>query len=52
MLQLKLKEHTEQKPQIKTILQRQINGLDQQIDKAVYQLYGFTEEEVRIVEGK
>ncbi|MDR1140478.1 MAG: N-6 DNA methylase [Planctomycetaceae bacterium] len=52
MLQLKLKEHTEQKPQMKTMLQRQINGLDQQIDKAVYQLYGLAEEEVKIVEGK
>ncbi|MDR1140479.1 MAG: Eco57I restriction-modification methylase domain-containing protein, partial [Planctomycetaceae bacterium] len=52
MLQLKLKEHTEQKPQMKTMLQRQINGLDQQIDKAVYQLYGLTEEEIRIIEGE
>ncbi|MDR1142230.1 MAG: N-6 DNA methylase, partial [Planctomycetaceae bacterium] len=52
MLQLKHKEHAKQKPQMKTILQRQINGLDQQIDKTVYQLYGLTEEEIRIVEGE
>ncbi|MDR3198395.1 MAG: N-6 DNA methylase [Planctomycetaceae bacterium] len=52
MLQLKLKEHAEQKPQMKTILQRQISGLDQQIDQAVYLLYGLTEEEIKIVEGK
>jgi hypothetical protein len=52
MLQLKLKENTEQKPQTKTILQRQIIGLDQQIDRTVYLLYGLTEEEIKIVEGQ
>ncbi|MDR2755032.1 MAG: Eco57I restriction-modification methylase domain-containing protein, partial [Planctomycetaceae bacterium] len=52
MLQLKLKELSEQKPQMKTILQRQIEGLDQQIDQAVYSLYDLTEDEIKIVEGK
>jgi hypothetical protein len=52
MLQLKLKENTEQKPQTKTILQRQIIGLDQQINHTVYLLYGLTEEEIKIVEEK
>jgi hypothetical protein len=52
MLQLKHKEHAEQKPQIKTILQRQIIGLDREIDQMVYLLYGLTEEEIKIVEGK
>ncbi|MDR0609994.1 MAG: Eco57I restriction-modification methylase domain-containing protein, partial [Planctomycetaceae bacterium] len=51
MLQLKLKEHTGQKTPMKTILKRQIEGLDQQIDQAVYSLYGLTEEEIKIVEG-
>jgi hypothetical protein len=36
----------------KTVLQRQIDATDQQIDRLVYELYGLTEEEIRIVEGK
>jgi len=32
-------------------LQRQIVATDKQIDALVYQLYGLTEEEIRIVEG-
>jgi hypothetical protein len=52
MLQLKLKESAEQKPSMKTILQRQIEGLDQQIDQAVYSLYGLTDDEIKIVEEK
>ena len=34
----------------KTALQRQIDATDKQIDKLVYELYGLTEEEIRIVE--
>ena len=32
-------------------LQRKCDYLDGEIDKLVYQLYGLTEEEIRIVEG-
>jgi len=32
-------------------LQEQIQYLDQQIDRLVYQLYDLTEEEIRVVEG-
>jgi hypothetical protein len=32
-------------------LQRQIDANDRQIDRLVYDLYGLTEEEIRIVEG-
>ena len=32
--------------------QRQIDATDHEIDKLVYELYGLTEEEVRVVEGK
>ena len=39
-------------PQEKTALQRQIEAADKQIDQLVYQLYGLTEEEIRIVEGE
>jgi hypothetical protein len=34
----------------KTALQRQIDATDQQIDQLVYELYGLTDEEIRIVE--
>ena len=34
----------------KTILERQIDGTDRQIDRLVYDLYGLTEEEIKIVE--
>jgi hypothetical protein len=36
----------------KTALQRQIDATDRQIDQLVYELYGLTEEEIRVVEGK
>jgi len=35
----------------KTNLQRQIEATDKQIDSLVYELYGLTEEEIKIVEG-
>jgi len=34
------------------LLQRQIEATDKQIDRLVYELYGLTEEEIGIVEGK
>jgi len=34
----------------KTAIQRQIDATDQEIDRLVYELYGLTEEEIRIVE--
>ncbi len=37
-------------PQTKTVLQRQIENTDKQIDQLVYELYGLTEEEIKIVE--
>jgi hypothetical protein len=33
------------------LYQRQIDATDREIDKLVYELYGLTEEEVKIVEG-
>jgi adenine-specific DNA methylase len=35
-----------------TLIQRQIDATDWQIDKLVYELYGLTEEEIAIVEGR
>ena len=34
----------------KTLLQRQIEATDKQIDRLVYELYGLTEEEIKIIE--
>ena len=34
------------------MLQRQIEATDRQIDQLVYELYGLTEEEIAIVEGR
>jgi hypothetical protein len=35
-----------------TALQHQIEATDRQIDALVYKLYGLSEEEIEIVEGK
>jgi len=35
----------------KTALRREIEATDTQIDRLVYELYGLTEEEIKIVEG-
>lgn len=43
---------TSSTPQEKQNLQRQIDAADKQIDKLVYELYGLTEEEIKIVEGE
>jgi len=34
----------------KTAIQRQIDATDKQIDQLVYELYGLTDNEIRIVE--
>ncbi len=39
-------------PQQKTVLNRQIKATDRQIDELVYELYGLTEEEIKIVESE
>jgi restriction endonuclease S subunit len=38
-------------PQEQTILQRQIDATDRQIDQLVYELYGLTDAEIKIVEA-
>jgi len=37
-------------PNEKTLLQRQIDNTDRQIDTLVYKIYGLTDEEIRLVE--
>lgn len=39
-------------PHEKTALERQIAATDAEIDRLVYDLYGLTEDEIRIVEGQ
>jgi hypothetical protein len=41
-----------QSPSAKQLLDQKLAITDQQIDALVYELYGLTEEEVRIVEGE
>ena len=38
-------------PEEKKVYERQIGVVDGQIDRAVYELYGLGEEEIKIVEG-
>lgn len=49
---LKLSKQQSRTPQEKTVLDRQIAATDVQIDRLVYDLYGLTEEEIKIVEGE
>ncbi len=51
MLSLHKQLHEARTPHEQTGLQRQIEATDGQIDALVYELYGLTEEEIRIVEG-
>ena len=50
MLDLHKKLRTVKTPHEKETLQRQIDAVDDQIDKLVYELYDLTEDEIRIVE--
>ena len=35
----------------RTVIERQIEATDREIDRLVYELYGLSEEEIRLVEG-
>jgi hypothetical protein len=50
MLELHKKLQAARTPDEKTMLQRQIDATDQQIDTLVYELYALTKEEIGIVE--
>jgi predicted nucleic acid-binding Zn-ribbon protein len=51
MIELRVQISNAKNPHEKEALQRQINATDKQIDQLVYQLYGLTDEEIKIVEG-
>ena len=50
MLELHKRLVAAKTPTEKTMIQRQIDTTDKQIDRLVYKLYGLTEEEIKIVE--
>ena len=52
MLDLNKKLQDARLEQEKTMLSRQIEATDASIDKLVYELYGLTDEGIKIVEGK
>ena len=52
MLELHKRGASAGTPREKEMLSRQIAATDEAIDKLVYELYGLTEEEIKIVEGK
>jgi type I restriction-modification system DNA methylase subunit len=52
MLDLNKKLVSATDDQDKTLYARRIDSTDRQIDKLVYELYGLTEEEIKIVEGE
>ena len=52
MLELHKRLPSAHTPQEQEMISRQIETTDRQIDRLVYQLYGLTEEEIKIVEGQ
>ena len=52
MLELNKKLKEANVPDTKTMLQRQIEATDKEIDRLVYELYGLTADEIKIVEGE
>ena len=52
MLELHKRLASAKTPQEKEMLARQIESTDGAIDRLVYELYGLTEDEIRIVEGE
>ena len=50
MLKLQKKHHEARMERDKELYERQIRIVDMQIDRLVYELYGLTEEEVKVME--
>jgi hypothetical protein len=48
---LELHKQSARTPQEQEMLAREIEATDAQIDRLVYELYGLTEEEIRIIVG-
>ena len=52
MLELQKKYHDARMERDNELYERQIKVVDAQIDRLVYDLYGLTEEEMKVVEEK
>jgi hypothetical protein len=52
MLELQKKHHEARMEQDKELYERQMKLVDTQIDRLVYELYGLTEGEIKVVEEK
>jgi hypothetical protein len=52
MLELKQKSELEKSDHQKTVITHQIDAVDKTIDTVVYELYGLTDEEIKVVEAK
>lgn len=50
IIELNKKVNTEKNPNTLTMVNRQINAIDKQIDSLVYKLYNLSDEEVKIIE--
>lgn len=50
IIELNKKVNTEKNPNSITIINRQINAVDKQIDSLVYKLYNLSDEEIRVIE--
>ena len=46
------KQPTARTPQEQAMVKREVESTDRAIDKLVYELYGLTEDEIKIVESK
>ena len=49
---LALHKQSPRTPQESAMVKREIEATDKAIDRLVYELYGLSEEEIKIVEGK
>ena len=52
MLELQKKYNEARMERDKELYERQMKIVDAQIDRLVYELYGLTEEEIKVMEGK
>ena len=50
MLELQKKHHEARMERDKELYERQIKIVDRQIDRLVYELYGLTYEEIKVIE--
>ena len=51
MIEINKKLHSEKNPDVVTMLRRQVEAIDGEIDRLVYGLYQLTEEDIKVVEN-